>query len=215
MRLRQKSWADKEFAQNPMYLENPRQHKSRWRELFGNDNPIHLEIGCGKGRFIVEHALRRPDINFLAMEKFEKIACIALRTSAQAGFVPNLYIFKDYAEQITEIFGENELSRIYLNFSDPWRARGKWRKRRLTYRDFLAKYESIMGAVKEIHFKTDNVQLFDFSLVEFEETGWRLENVTYDLHNSGFEDNVMTEYEEKFASAGLRICRLEASKGAF
>jgi len=212
LRLRQKPWADKEFAENPMYIENPRQHKSCWQGLFGNDNPIHLEIGCGKGKFIVENALRHPDINFLAMEKFEKIVCVALRSAGLAGHLPNLYIFRDYAEELAEIFAEGELSRIYINFCDPWRARGKWRKRRLTHRDFLAIYESIMTAPKEVHFKTDDVLLFDFSLAEFEESGWHLDNVTYDLHNSGYTDNILTEYEERFAAAGLGICRLEAQK---
>jgi len=212
MRLRTKHWAEKEFAENPMYLPNPREQKSRWHELFGNNNPIHLEIGCGKGKFIVENALRHPHINFLAMEKFEKIVCLALRRTTHVGHLPNLYIFCEDAEDILEFFDPGELSCIYLNFSDPWRARGKWRKRRLTHRGFLAKYEELMTQTKEIHFKTDNVPLFDFSLAELEETGWQLQNVTYDLHNSGFADNIMTEYEEKFAAQGLQICRLEAHK---
>ena len=213
MRLRAKSWADKEFAENPRFIQNPRHHQSRWQDLFGNKNPIHLEIGCGKGKFIVENALQNPDTNFLAMEKFEKILCVALRHTAQASHPPNLYFFHDYAEDILETFGPNELSCIYINFCDPWRARGKWRKRRLTHRDFLAKYESIMTEnTKEIHFKTDNVPLFNFSITEFEETGWQLQNVTYDLHNSGYTSNIMTEYEAKFAAQGLKICRLEAGK---
>jgi tRNA (guanine-N7-)-methyltransferase len=212
MRLRTKPWADKEFAENPMYIQNPRQLQQRWQGLFGNENPIHLEIGCGKGKFIVENALRHPNINFLAMEKFEKIICMALRHAGQRAAVPNLYLFCDDARDITEIFSPGELSRIYINFCDPWRARGKWRKRRLTHRGFLAKYESIMTPAKEIHFKTDNVTLFNFSLAEFEETGWQLRNVTYDLHGSGCPDNIMTEYEEKFAAQSLRICRLEAGK---
>ena len=213
MRLRRKPWSDKELAENPMHITNPRERKSRWQEVFGNGNPIHLEIGCGKGKFIVENALRYPDTNFLAMEKFEKIVCMALRHAAQKlGRPPNLYLFCEDAQDITEMFSAGELSRIYINFCDPWRARGKWRKRRLTHRDFLAKYENIMGPDKEIHFKTDNILLFDFSLAEFQETGWRLQNVTYDLHNSGFEENIMTEYEEKFAAEGTQICRLEAQK---
>ena len=212
MRLRQKPWADKEFAENPMYIAQPRLFSSRWQELFGNDNPIHLEIGCGKGKFIVENALRHPNINFLAMEKFEKIICMALRHAGQTGHLSNLLFFREDAQDITEFFSTDELSRIYINFCDPWRARGKWRKRRLTHRDFLAKYESIMTPTKEIHFKTDNVPLFDFSVAELEDCGWQLANVTYDLHNSGYEGNIKTEYEEKFAAAGLRICRLEACK---
>ena len=213
MRLRRKPWSDKELAENPMYIQDPRQLKSRWRELFGNDNSIHLEVGCGKGKFVAENALRYPDTNFLSMEKFEKIVCMALRHAAQtAGHLPNLYIFREDAQNITEMFSTGELSRIYINFCDPWRARGKWRKRRLTHRDFLSKYENIMTSTKEIHFKTDNIPLFDFSLAELQDTGWQMQNVTYDLHNSGYTDNIMTEYEEKFATQGLKICRLEAYK---
>ena len=211
MRLRNKSWADKELAENPMLVAQPKELKGRWQSLFCNTNPIHLEIGCGKGKFIVENALRHPNINFLAMEKFEKIICISLRTASLADYPPNLYFFCEDAHDITEFFSEGELSRIYLNFSDPWRARGKWRRRRLTHRDFLAKYESIMDT-KEIRFKTDNVPLFDFSLIELEDCGWQLSNITYDLHNSGYEGNITTEYEEKFASSGVKICRLEARK---
>ncbi|MCL2376671.1 MAG: tRNA (guanosine(46)-N7)-methyltransferase TrmB [Defluviitaleaceae bacterium] len=211
MRLRQKPWADKELAENPMFVSQPKELRAHWKTLFGNNNPIHLEIGCGKGKFIVENALRHPDINFLAMEKFEKIICISLRSASQADYPPNLYFFCEDANNITDFFSMGELSRIYINFCDPWRTRGKWRKRRLTHRDFLAKYESIM-ATKEIHFKTDNVPLFDFSISEFMDCGWQLHNVTYDLHNSGYADNIMTEYEEKFAIGGLKICRLMATK---
>jgi len=214
MRLRAKPWADRELAENPMYIPNPRELKAGWQGLFGNNNPIHLEIGCGKGKFVAENALRYPNINFLAMEKFEKIVCVALRHARLAADrPPNLYLFCEDAADILEMFGPGELSRIYINFCDPWRARGKWRKRRLTHRDFLDKYESIMTAnTKEIHFKTDNILLFDFSVVELQEAGWQLQNVTYDLHNSSYPDNIMTEYEEKFAAQGIKICRLEAYK---
>ncbi|MCL2573906.1 MAG: tRNA (guanosine(46)-N7)-methyltransferase TrmB [Defluviitaleaceae bacterium] len=211
MRIRKKVWAERERAENPMYIANPRECKGRWREIFGNDNPVHLEIGCGKGKFIVENALRYPDINFVAMEKYSKIMSMALRRARLAGHLPNLFIFCDDAEDIADVFAEGELSRIYLNFSDPWRDRARWHKRRLTHRGFLARYEGIM-ATKEAFFKTDNVLLFDFSLKEFEEAGWELSNVTRDLHGSGFEGNIMTEYEERFSAAGIGICRLEARK---
>jgi len=211
MRLRQKPWADKELAENPMLIPQPKDLKAQWHTLFNNQNPIHLEIGCGKGKFILENAIHHPNINFLAMEKFEKIICMALRGASLAGLPPNLHFFCEDANNITDFFSEGELSRIYINFCDPWRARGKWRRRRLTHRDFLTKYESIM-ATKEIHFKTDNILLFDFSVTEFQDCGWQLRNLTYDLHNSGHASNVRTEYEEKFAANGLNICRLEAYK---
>ena len=148
------------------------------------------------------------------MEKFEKIVCVALRRARKTeADIPNLYFFRDDAEDIAEIFSADELSRIYINFCDPWRDRSKWRKRRLTHRGFLARYENIMKeGSKEIHFKTDNLWLFEFSVIEFEETGWQLQNITRDLHNSGYEGNIMTEYEEKFSSKGMQICRLEARK---
>jgi len=211
MRLRQKPWAEREFAENPMYIAQPGQLKGQWVELFRNNNPIHLEIGCGKGKFVLENALRNPDINFLAIEKFEQIICMALRLAAETKPNPlNLYFFCEDAHNITEFFAPGELSRIYINFCDPWRDRGKWHKRRLTHGGFLAKYESLMAA-KEIHFKTDNVTLFNFSIAELEGNDWQLRHVIYDLHSSP-TDNIMTEYEEKFAARGLPICRLEAYK---
>ena len=211
MRLRQKPWADKEFDENPMLVQNPRDFKGKWKECFEAEQPIYMEIGCGKGRFIVENALAQPHISFLAMEKQERIICMALRQGRDAGLPPNLRFFCDDAEYLEEFFAPGELSRIYINFCDPWRARGKWRKRRLTHRNFLATYENLMGG-GQVHFKTDDTVLFNFSVEEFNHCGWRLENVTSDLHNSGWQGNVMTEYEERFAGEGMKICRLEASK---
>ncbi|MCL2396503.1 MAG: tRNA (guanosine(46)-N7)-methyltransferase TrmB [Defluviitaleaceae bacterium] len=210
MRLRQKPWADQEFAENPLFVPNPKEHKGTWRDIFANDNPIHLEIGCGKGRFVIENALAQPHINFLAMEKQERILCMALRSGRDADLPPNLRFFCQEAENLQDIFGPAELARIYINFCDPWRARGKWRKRRLTHRDFLAVYQTIMGG-GQVHFKTDDEVLFNFSVTEFKETGWRLDNVTTDLHNSG-AGNIMTEYEARFAAKGMKIYRLEADK---
>jgi tRNA (guanine-N7-)-methyltransferase len=211
MRLRHKPWADKEFAENPLFVQNSLEHKGKWQALFAAEQPIHLEIGCGKGRFTVENALANPNVNFLAMEKQERILCMALRQGRDAGLPPNLRFFCDDAEYLPEMFAPGELSRIYINFCDPWRARGKWRKRRLTHRNFLATYENLMGS-GQIHFKTDDKVLFNFSLEEFRDCGWHLENVTYDLHDSGWQGNIMTEYEEKFAGEGMKICRLEAYK---
>jgi len=211
MRLRQKPWADKELAENPLFIADAMAHKGAWRGVFAQDAPIHLEIGCGKGRFIVENALAHPNINFLAMEKQEQIICMAVKLARDADLPPNLRFFCEEAENLAEIFAENELNRIYINFCDPWRARGKWRKRRLTHRGFLAVYKDLMEATYgEIHFKTDDIGLFRFSINEFEETGWQLENVSFDLAADAFSGNIMTEYEQRFSGMGKQICRLEA-----
>jgi len=217
MRQRAKPWADHELDTNPLFIESPYSCAGRWHEIFGNDSPIHLELGCGKGRFAAENALAHPHINFIAMEKQEQIICMALRHASTAGLPPNLRFLCQDAEELTDFFSitqENaELSRIYINFCDPWRARGKWRKRRLTHRNFLNTYKSLMGNTGEVFFKTDDVGLFRFSLAEFEEMGWQLSNVTFDLQNSGYAGNIMTEYEERFATEGKPICRLEAVCG--
>jgi len=214
MRLRQKPWADREFAENPRFIARPKALMGNWSGLFGNDNEIHLEIGCGKGRFILQNALQNPQINYVAMEKFERILCMALRLTREFDLPPNLYFFHEDAANLPQIFAENELNRIYINFPDPWRAKGKWRKRRLTHRNFLAVYENIMaaGASKtgQVHFKTDDMTLFCFSIAEFEECGWQLSNITYNLLKDGADGNIMTEYEEKFVQKGMKICRLEA-----
>ena len=211
MRLRPKPWAEKEFTENPCFIQSPKNLQGRWQGLFANQNPIYLEIGCGKGRFIVETALANPNTNFLAMEKQEQIICMALRRARNTGPPPNLRLFCASAENLAELFAPNELSRIYINFCDPWRARGKWRKRRLTHRGFLATYEDIMQT-PQVHFKTDDKNLFTFSLQEFEACDWQLTNHTTDLANSQFKNNIMTEYEERFATEGKPICRLEAQK---
>jgi len=214
MRQRAKPWADQELDTNPLYIENPYSRAGRWREVFSNDNPIHLEIGCGKGRFVVESALANPHVNFVAMEKQEQIICMALRHASIVGLPQNLRFLCQDAEELADFFANSpenaELSRIYINFCDPWRARGKWRKRRLTHRNFLAVYKNLMGDAGEVFFKTDDAGLFRFSVAEFEETGWLLSNVTFNLHSSGFGGNIMTEYEERFAAGGKPICRLEA-----
>jgi len=210
MRQRAKPWANQEFDDNALFIDNPYANAGLWRENFANLQPIHLEIGCGKGRFVVQSALANPHINYIAMEKQEQIICMALRSARDVGLPPNLRFLCQDAEELADFFAPGELSRIYINFCDPWRARGKWRKRRLTHRNFLAVYEQLMGDCGEVHFKTDDAGLFRFSITEFEETGWQLANVTFDLHSSDFDGNIKTEYEERFAATGKPICRLEA-----
>ena len=212
MRHRAKPWGDAEMAQSPCFINNPTEHLGRWQNLFASASPIHLEIGCGKGGFIVQSALARPDINFIGLEKEEQILVMALRLAKEHELPTNLLFTCADANWLADCFDQNELERVYLNFSDPWRSRGKWRKRRLTHGLFLNTYETIMKHPC-IHFKTDDRRLFHFSIAQFELAGWQLSAVTDDLHNSPYAiGNIQTEYEQRFMGLGKPICRLEATK---
>ena len=178
------------------------------KALFGNDNPIRIEIGCGKGDFIVGTAAKEPDVNFLAVEKVSDVLVIAAEKVKNSG-LSNVRVCCVDAKELEEIFPEGSIDRIYLNFSDPW-PKTRHEKRRLTYRTFLAIYKKILKKDGAIHFKTDNRGLFDFSLEEFKEFGMRMEKLTFDLHNSEYmEGNVMTEYEKRFSEMGFPINRVE------
>lgn len=210
MRLRKKPWADKEFEINDKMIEEPKGLKGKWRDFFGNDNPIHVEIGCGKGQFISKMSLKNPNINYIAVERQRIVIASALRKSREMAVGNNLRFMCVDVCELMEYFEPNEIDRLYINFCDPW-PRKKWAKRRLTHKNFLAIYEKLFENGGEINFKTDNRGLFEFSLNEIEaQKDWRMENISLDLHNSEFEGNVMTEYEEKFSSKGMPIYRLEA-----
>lgn len=210
MRMRKKKNLDARFERcASVMVSDPRAVRGKWRELFGNDNPIRLEIGCGKGRFILETARRNPDINFVAIEK-EEGALIMATEKAIAEELPNLRFLSFDAAALNEIFAPGEVSLIYLNFSDPWPP-NRQRKRRLTWRAFLAVYDEILEAEGAIFFKTDNQRLFEWSLGELCQNDWLLQNISLDLHKSDY-DNIMTEYEEKFSAQGYRIYRVEARK---
>lgn len=179
--------------------------------LFGNDNPIRIEIGCGKGDFIVGTAMQNPDVNFLAIEKVHDVLVMAAEKIKNSGLT-NVKVCCCDAKELTEYFDEKSIDRIYLNFSDPW-PKSRHEKRRLTHRSFLEIYKNILKDDGEIHFKTDNRGLFDFSVEEFKECNWKLDKLTYDLHNSEYmENNVMTEYERRFSGLGFSINRVEAKK---
>jgi tRNA (guanine-N7-)-methyltransferase len=190
-------------------VQDPARFKGRWHERFQNGNPIHVEIGCGKGRFITTLAERHPEINFIAVElKAEVIYRAVQRTEQRA--IPNLAFVQYNAAQLTDLFAEQEISRIYLNFSDPWPKKRHY-KRRLTYSAFLRTYKQVLKPHGEIHMKTDNEKLFEFSLNQFANERFLLRNITFDLHQSEFAaENVMTEYEERFSARGQRIYRAEA-----
>lgn len=215
MRLRSKPWAEAMLENSGNHVAEPHSLKGKWADRFGDKNEIHLEIGCGKGGFITEMALRNPNVNFIGFERSRKILAMALRNAEQIGSPANLLFINGDASDLCDYFAENELTRIYINFCDPWRNRNKWFKRRLTHRIFLDKYANITNG-GSIFFKTDNRALFDFSLDEFTACGWILKNVSYDLHNAGsdelaapFADNVMTEYEKRFLEMGMPIYRAE------
>ncbi len=189
-------------------IKNLKEEGNTSQLLFGNSNPLRMEIGCGKGDFIVGTAAKEPDINFLAIEKVSDVLVTAAEKIKESGLT-NIRVCCVDAKELAEIFPENSIDRIYLNFSDPW-PKSRHEKRRLTYKTFLEIYKKILRKDGAIHFKTDNRQLFDFSLESFKVFGMRLEKLTFDLHNSEYmEGNVMTEYEKRFSSMGVPINRVE------
>ena len=209
MRLRNIRGSREIVAANDYVVQEPEKWKGQWKSLFGNDNPLHIEIGMGKGRFIMEMAARNPQINYIGIEKYSSVLLRALEKSKETELT-NLYFIRFDAEYLNDIFGSEELDRIYLNFSDPW-PKDRHAKRRLTSKEFLAKYNLCLKKEGEVIFKTDNRLLFDFSVEEAGIAGWQLREVTYDLHHSEYvEGNVMTEYEERFSAMGNPIHRLVA-----
>ena len=208
MRLRKiKNALEKLQANTTYFVSNPTEYKGNWKSLFGNDNPIHIEIGCGKGQFMSTLAKQNPNINYVAIEKFDSVLLRCLE-KVENEDIPNLKLTIIDAMAITNFFGESEVDRIYLNFSDPW-PKNAHSKRRLTSPLFLEGYANILSKDGEIHQKTDNRHLFEFSLESLNNYGMILSNISLDLHNSDFPNNIMTEYEEKFSKFGP-IYRLEA-----
>lgn len=178
------------------------------RELFSNDNPVHMEVGCGKGQFACEMAMLNPDVNFLAVEKSSNVIVDAAEKAKAMG-IKNLKFLRGGAEYLPCFIPENTIDRIYLNFSCPF-PKKRYASHRLTHRVFLEIYEKLMKKGCEIWQKTDNMGLFEFSIESLSQYGFKLKNVSLDLHNSGFEGNIMTEYEKRFSSEGFPIYRLEA-----
>lgn len=210
MRLKYKPWAKDKLLEYPQYvIQEPEQHKGRWSEVFGNDNPVHIEVGTGKGRFITGMAKENPDINYIGIEYYESVIVHALDRLIEAE-LPNLKLMAVNAVDLCKFFQKGDVSRVYLNFSDPW-PKTRHEKRRLTYSTFLKIYENILPEAGEIHFKTDNRGLFQYSLVSMSQYGMKLKDVNLHLHDSDLaESNIMTEYEEKFSNKGSRIYRVEA-----
>lgn len=209
MRVRNRKGAGELLRNNPQYvISNPEECKGSWSDIFGNDHPIHIEVGSGKGRFITGMAAQHPDINYIGIDVQQSVLSYALDKALEAG-LPNVKLLYVDGSSLTNYFANGEIDRLYLNFSDPW-PKKRHIKRRLTYKSFLETYEAILPQGGEIHFKTDNRGLFEYSLASFSQYGMVLNQVWLDLHASDFEGNVMTEYEEKFSNLGQPIYRVEA-----
>lgn len=212
MRLRNIKGADEFIANYPFVIQKSSEHKGKWSEVFGNHNPIHIEIGMGKGKFLMELAEKNPQINYIGVERYSSVLLRALQKHQETE-LNNLYFLCMDATLVEDIFQGGEIQKIYLNFSDPW-PKDRHAKRRLTSREFLKRYDKILASDGTLEFKTDNRPLFDFSLEEVKEAGWKLENYTYDLHHNQemCENNIMTEYEEKFSSMGNPIHKMIISR---
>ncbi len=206
MRVRKKKNGAQRIAACAEYLVTEKIESSA--TLFGNDKPLHVEVGCGKGNFACGMSAAHPDINFLAIEKVADVTCVALekaKASAQTRECDNLRFYIGDANSLCELLPEHSVDVLYLNFSDPWPKKGH-AKRRLTYRSFLEIYRKVLRTGGVLKLKTDNVGLFDFSLEEFEAAGLEILMVTRDLHDSEYaEGNVMTEYEKNFSEKGVSI----------
>lgn len=190
-----------------------REKKGQWAEVFGADRPLYLEVGMGKGRFITDLATLHPDCSYVGIEKYSSVLLRALEKREQLPELTNLLFLRMDAEDLPEVFGKNEVSGIYLNFSDPW-PKDRHAKRRLPSKEFLARYDQILKPEGKVEFKTDNRALFDFALEQVKEAGWTLEACTFDLHHDEkmVQGNIMTEYEERFSSQGNPICKMIISR---
>lgn len=214
MRLRNIRGSREIIAGSEYVVHDEETRAGSWREIFGNDHPIHIEIGMGKGRFLMAMAKAHPEVNYVGIEKYSSVLIRALEKMEQEENPPaNLYFVRMDAEEIGKVFDQGEVERIYLNFSDPW-PKDRHAKRRLTSREFLARYDRILCAGGQVEFKTDNRVLFDFSVESVKEAGWNLKAVTCDLHHDPklMEGNVMTEYEERFSALGNPIHKLIADR---
>lgn len=207
MRLRNITGSRETIAESQYVIneETMIECRGKWNEVFGNDHPLHIEIGMGKGKFIHTMAKLNPQINYVGIEKYSSVLLRAVQKMEEEE-LPNLRFLRMDAEDITNVFGEGEVDKIYLNFSDPW-PKDRHAKRRLPSREFLARYDVILRKDGRLEFKTDNRLLFDFAVEELEPAGWVADVITYDLHADAalVEGNVMTEYEEKFSSMGNPI----------
>ena len=213
MRLRHIRGAEETIAESPYVIQEPELHKGSWNQVFGNDNPIQIEVGMGKGRFIMELAQQNPDINYIGIERYSSVLLRGLQKRAQLE-LNNIYFMCIDAKNMADYFAPGEVNKIYLNFSDPW-PKARHARRRLTSNEFFKLYDQVLTADGTVEFKTDNRPLFDFSVEELETSElFVLDQLSYDLHNDSTmnQGNIMTEYEAKFSSMGNPICKLIAKR---
>lgn len=211
MRLRHIPGAEEQIAESPYVIQAPEEKRAHWAEVFGNRNPIYIEVGMGKGKFLMELAQKHPDINYVGIERYSTVLLKAIQKQERLK-LPNLCFLREDAQRLADVFGMEEVWKIYLNFSDPW-PKDRHAKRRLTSPRFMAVYDRILKSDGLVEFKTDNQDLFEYSLLSIPEAGWNVEWHTFDLHHSEYgEENVMTEYEAKFSAQGKPICKLAASR---
>lgn len=212
MRLRNIPGAEEAILNSGYCIKNPEEQKGHWQDCFDKVQPLHIEIGMGKGRFIMDMAALHPDINYIGIERYSSVLLRALQKMEQNP-LPNIKFICMDAADVAGVFAKDEVDRIYLNFSDPW-PKDRHAKRRLTSPDFMTVYDQILAADGTVEFKTDNKGLFDYSLEAIPEAGWTITAHTFDLHHDPVmcAGNVMTEYEEKFSSMGNPICKLIAMR---
>ena len=211
MRLKNIAGSREVIADSRFVIHEPQNQKGKWQDLFGNKNPIQIEIGMGKGRFLMELAAGNPDINYIGIEKYSSVLLRAVQ-KMEENELPNLRFIRMDAEDLCEVFDKEEVDKIYLNFSDPW-PKDRHAKRRLTSPEFMHVYDQILEKNGTVEFKTDNQSLFSYSLESIPDAGWQIYWSTHDLHHTDMAtDNVMTEYEEKFSSMGNPICKLIAGR---
>lgn len=209
MRLRNVKNKEQIINSSSYLIKYPKEYKGKWQIFFANDNPIYLEIGMGKGDFIIENAKKYPNINFIGIEKYDSVIVRALQKLENEDLI-NLKLIRIDAKFLDELFF-HEIDRIYLNFSDPW-PKKRHTERRLTSHTFLRKYDFVLKKEKKLYIKTDNTSLFEFSLESLTQYGYFIDKVSLDLHNSDVKDNIMTEYEKKFVEDNMKIYYLVVKK---
>jgi tRNA (guanine-N7-)-methyltransferase len=215
MRLRNIPGADDVIKRHPIAVKESKEYKGKWNTLFENSNPIHIEIGMGKGQFILTLAKQNPQINYIGIERYSSVLLRALEKFDTEEFceLTNVRFICMDAMELPDVFEAEEVEKIYLNFSDPW-PKKRHARRRLTSTVFFAQYDKVLAKDGVVEFKTDNRPLFEFSLEQVEEAGWKLLGSTFDLHHDAAmnQGNVMTEYEEKFSAQGNPIHKLIATR---
>lgn len=209
MRLRNVKGATDIINSSKYIILNPKEFRGNYKDIFKNNNPIYIEIGMGKGNFIIENAIKYPNINFIGIEKFDSVIVRAIEKVNNED-IPNLRFIRMDADDIDEVFNK-EIDVLYLNFSDPW-PKKRHEKRRLTHTNFLIKYDNIFKNKKRIAFKTDNRKLFEFSIIELTNYKYKINDISLNLYKDDIKDNIPTEYEKKFSSKGFPIYKIDVEK---